>query len=516
MPLVSEFYARRRRYAHVFAIGCAILLLVQMELGLRLEKYAVPRVAALTRGASIVHGVLTEDDSGPTTRLLLLDSNLQLQESSSTGGEAGGVLVEETGTTWIYGSRISIMKGGNTLRGEDLRQSWEVRDAVLQPDRGTAWIFGWNAGKVVARRRTAEGWSPEVVVAESGKPTRLVAGVDGQRGPLVAWRESGPRRVRTALFDGERFVPRAEFDSGGSDLWDAAPLKDRVLVASYKREDRTFRAVTLRLQCCPECGLPPPPERISFLDPIFLLGRNVTGLAACSSGERLLLVLTRDTLVQVGAVPAASLLPEPGGRLQAIAAESIWRRLAAAELPILTFFGAVSILFLGTSMFRERSRVLSKAAPLLGGKPYADLLQRAMAQILDILIVMPPTSLVLFEVMSTTWEAAELFDLRFCTLAAVGLVVKAAYHAVMESALGWTFGKKILGLKVLQADGSRASVRGVLLRTALRLVEVEGFLWLLGGLVMVNTQRRQRLGDLLGGTIVVQQRPPPVKGPPAP
>jgi uncharacterized RDD family membrane protein YckC len=510
MPPVSEFYARRRRFANGFSIACALLLLAQLRLGYRPEIYAQPRISGVPPGAAVVHSILSEDDPGPTTRLLLLDSNLQVLRSSASAGEAGGVLVEQAGTTWFFGSRFSVQREGNTVRGGELHQTWEVQEALLDSERGTAWIFGWTDGKIVARRRTAEGWSPDIEVAKSKKPSRLVAGMDGPRGPLAAWREPGPTRVRTALFDGEVFGPRAEFDSGGSDLWDVAPVKERILFVSYRRDDRTFRAVTLRLQCCPDCGQPPPPERIAFLDPFLLLGRSVTGLASCSSGERLLLVLTRDSVLQTGSVPAASLLPEPGARLMAIATEPLWRRLAAVELPMLTFFGAFSLLFLGTSMFRERRRGLSKPAVPEEGRVYADLLQRAMAHILDSLLFMPPAYLVLSEMMSTTAEAAELFDLRWMTVAGAGIVAKAAYHAIMESTLGWTFGKKILGLKVLQADGSPATLRGAVVRNVLRLVEVEGML-LIGGLIMVNTPRRQRLGDLLGGTIVVLDRPPSAK-----
>ncbi|HXX92595.1 MAG TPA: RDD family protein, partial [Planctomycetota bacterium] len=295
----------------------------------------------------------------------------------------------------------------------------------------------------------------------------------------------------------------------GSDIWDAVPIRGRVLLVSYMREDRTFRAVTLRLKCCPECGQPPPPERITFTDPGLLLGRSVTGLAACASGDRLLVALTRETLVQAAGVSSISFLPEPGARLLSVAPEPLWRRLAAMEFPVLTFFGAVALLCLGVSMFRERNRVLSVAPAIPPAPPYADLLDRAMAQALDVFLVGPQIGFVLSEVMSTTWEGTELFDQRFFTLLGTVILAKAVYHVLMESTLGWSIGKRILGLKVVRTDGARADLWGVLIRSLFRLVEVEAAQWLLGSLVMVNTPRRQRLGDLLGGTVVLRDRPSP-------
>jgi uncharacterized RDD family membrane protein YckC len=504
MP-VSEFYARRRRFATSIAIGCSLLLLAQLHLGLQKEEYNRPRVAAAAGGVAVVHRtIVPSEDSGPGARLVILDPDLGVRGSISFGGDAAAILSEGDETTAFFGSHVSFLRGGDTVRGEDLGQPWDVRDAVVDPARGRMWIFGWNEGKILARHRTAAGWSAEIEVAESKRPVRPVASMDGTRGPLVAWRDAGSTRIRTALFDGATFVPRTTFEEA-SDYWDAVLVKDRILLVSYRRADRTFHAVTLRLQCCAECGQPPPPGQIKFLDPVLLFGRGVTGLAAASAADRLVVVLTRETMVLAGKAPAGSLLPESGARLLPVAVEPFWRRVAGAYAPILLFTCAVALIFLGISMFRERGRVMTPGARSAEGRPYADVLERSMAQVLDTLIVVPPALAVLSEFMSATAEASEPFDLGFWTVAAAAFAAKAAYHALMESTLGWTLGKKILGLKVLQADGSRATLVGALMRNLVRLPDAD--VGLPAILVMANTRHRQRLGDLLAGTIVVRERP---------
>ena len=82
-----------------------------------------------------------------------------------------------------------------------------------------------------------------------------------------------------------------------------------------------------------------------------------------------------------------------------------------------------------------------------------------------------------------------------------------AYYVVTEAAWGATLGKRALGLVVRRVDGGRASFGQVLGRNVLRIVDGLPFLYLLGLIVMVATPRRQRLGDLAAGTVVVK-RPP--------
>jgi hypothetical protein len=78
------------------------------------------------------------------------------------------------------------------------------------------------------------------------------------------------------------------------------------------------------------------------------------------------------------------------------------------------------------------------------------------------------------------------------------------YFFICEALWGQTLGKRMLGLRVLMRDGRPATASAVSARTVLRLID-DGPLGLL--VMVVSGRRRQRLGDLLGGTIVARATP---------
>lgn len=67
----------------------------------------------------------------------------------------------------------------------------------------------------------------------------------------------------------------------------------------------------------------------------------------------------------------------------------------------------------------------------------------------------------------------------------VYLAVLLAYYFVFEVALGQTIGKRLLGLRVVRADGSRPPVAAIAVRTLLRIVDWLPALYLLGFLAML-------------------------------
>jgi uncharacterized RDD family membrane protein YckC len=82
------------------------------------------------------------------------------------------------------------------------------------------------------------------------------------------------------------------------------------------------------------------------------------------------------------------------------------------------------------------------------------------------------------------------------------------YYFAFESGDGQTPGKKLLKLRVVRADGGPVGMREIAIRTILRLVDGL-LLYLVGLIVMLATgERRQRLGDLAAGTIVVDASAP--------
>jgi len=69
---------------------------------------------------------------------------------------------------------------------------------------------------------------------------------------------------------------------------------------------------------------------------------------------------------------------------------------------------------------------------------------------------------------------------------------------------GQTVGKKLLRLRVVDAEGMRLQFDQIVTRNLLRLVDLLPLAYLVGGLSCWLSRKRQRLGDFAGNTIVVR------------
>ncbi len=80
-----------------------------------------------------------------------------------------------------------------------------------------------------------------------------------------------------------------------------------------------------------------------------------------------------------------------------------------------------------------------------------------------------------------------------------------AYHFVLESRDGQTIGKRRYGIRVVSLEGGTPSPRAVAIRNVLRIVDQLPISYLSGLISMVRTgpAKRQRIGDVAAGTIVV-------------
>jgi uncharacterized RDD family membrane protein YckC len=83
-----------------------------------------------------------------------------------------------------------------------------------------------------------------------------------------------------------------------------------------------------------------------------------------------------------------------------------------------------------------------------------------------------------------------------------------AYFVVLESIWSRTLGKFFQGLVVRKLDGSPCDLKAALIRGGLRIVEVNPLLLggLPAGLVIIASARKQRIGDLIAGTVVVSNK----------
>jgi uncharacterized RDD family membrane protein YckC len=82
------------------------------------------------------------------------------------------------------------------------------------------------------------------------------------------------------------------------------------------------------------------------------------------------------------------------------------------------------------------------------------------------------------------------------------------YFFVFEAVWSRTPGKFLTGLEVRRSDGSNGSVRTAAIRTLARILEANPLLLggLPAGIAILVTKRKQRLGDLLAGTVVVPKQ----------
>ena len=138
----------------------------------------------------------------------------------------------------------------------------------------------------------------------------------------------------------------------------------------------------------------------------------------------------------------------------------------------------------------------ASAAPVAG--PKLDN-RRVLAALVDLGIVVAGSFVILFAADALSGDTGEIRG----ALGAVILGWTLYYYFALESGDGQTVGKKLMKLRVVLADGRPAGMREIAVRTVLRVVDGIGF-YIVGLIVMMVTgQRRQRVGDLAAGTIVV-------------
>jgi uncharacterized RDD family membrane protein YckC len=98
-----------------------------------------------------------------------------------------------------------------------------------------------------------------------------------------------------------------------------------------------------------------------------------------------------------------------------------------------------------------------------------------------------------------TWVAA--------VLVVLGFLLYYGYFAVFEAMWsGQTPGKRAIGLRVITVSGQPITTFDAILRNLLRIVDQLPGIYAVGVLSIFFTSRNQRLGDLVAGTVVVQEQ----------
>ncbi len=87
---------------------------------------------------------------------------------------------------------------------------------------------------------------------------------------------------------------------------------------------------------------------------------------------------------------------------------------------------------------------------------------------------------------------------------AVWLSLVVLYFPVMEGLTGYSIGKFICRVKVIDKNGNNPGIVKSIIRTLLRVIEVNPFIagGIPAGLVVLYSKKGQRVGDMLAGTYV--------------
>ena len=169
--------------------------------------------------------------------------------------------------------------------------------------------------------------------------------------------------------------------------------------------------------------------------------------------------------------------------------------------------GAVPIQFLMNAI--AHASALSTTGPQLDNR-------RVLAALIDLMIVGAGAALILFAADVLPSGGGSAREEVGSGLYLIALAWALYYYFACESGGGQTLGKRVMKLRVVRADGGEAGMREIAVRTVLRVVDGIG-LYLVGLVVMLASgKRRQRLGDMAGGTIVVDADASLAPAPPVP
>jgi uncharacterized RDD family membrane protein YckC len=91
------------------------------------------------------------------------------------------------------------------------------------------------------------------------------------------------------------------------------------------------------------------------------------------------------------------------------------------------------------------------------------------------------------------------------TLPIWGLLI-VLYYPLLEGLTGFTAGKVVARIKVVDETGGLPGIKKAVIRTLARLIEVNPLLLggIPAGIIVLINKRRQRLGDIAAGTFVLK------------
>ncbi len=100
-----------------------------------------------------------------------------------------------------------------------------------------------------------------------------------------------------------------------------------------------------------------------------------------------------------------------------------------------------------------------------------------------------------------------LSDFPMWTFFVIIVIPMMLYHLVCEVLMdGYSIGKKIVGIRVVKIDGTRADLSGYLVRWLFRIFEITMTSGVVAFITILLNGKGQRLGDIVGKTCVIKER----------
>jgi uncharacterized RDD family membrane protein YckC len=162
----------------------------------------------------------------------------------------------------------------------------------------------------------------------------------------------------------------------------------------------------------------------------------------------------------------------------------------------------------GTGTFAERVHERVREAAQWGSFENAGIALRFVAVLLDAVMIFLPLALVVGLMTGGGYSehgdgyfnaGIDIGGTAFWLLVALGV----GYYTVCEAATGATLGKRLVGIRVVGADGGDVTFGAAFVRNLLRIVDAL-FFYLVGFLFAMMSNRGQRLGDRAAHTVVVR------------
>ena len=150
----------------------------------------------------------------------------------------------------------------------------------------------------------------------------------------------------------------------------------------------------------------------------------------------------------------------------------------------------------GPITFHDAASTTTDANP-----QYAGVFRRAVALILDGVITFAGFGYLVATITGDTTGNGFQLD---GAPAFILFALMAAYWIFAEAMFGATIGKLLLGIRVRRVGAESVGLRAAVVRNALRIVD-GFFAYLVGAILVWNSDSNQRLGDRIAGTVVVKR-----------